>query len=208
MTLMRSVLSSSTHPIFDTRVTPTKLQVDGLDEVFGTHTVGDDHDTAAFAVNAVRRWWETMGRDRYPRASALMVTADAGGSNGYRNKLWKVELAKSAAETGLAITVCHYPPGTSKWNKIEHRMFSFITKNWRGKPLTSYQVIVDLVAATTTETGLRILAEWEQGDYPTGTEVTDAELAALPLTGHDWHPEWNYQFTPPKPVRKTIKATK
>jgi hypothetical protein len=174
----------------------------------GWMSVGDDHGTAAFAVNAVRRWWETMGRDRYPRATALMVTADAGGSNGYRNKLWKVELAKLAAETGLAITVCHYPPGTSKWNKIEHRMFSFITKNWRGKPLTSYQVIVDLVAATTTETGLRILAEWEQGDYPTGTEVTDAELAALPLTGHDWHPEWNYQFTPPKPVRKTIKAIK
>jgi len=165
----------------------------------GWMSVGDDHDTAAFAVNAVRRWWQAMGRDRYPEATTLMVTADAGGSNGYRNRLYKAELAKLAAETGLAITVCHYPPGTSKWNKIEHRMFSFITKNWRGKPLTSYQVIVELVAATTTETGLRILAEWDQGWYPAGTKISDTELAALPLTGHDWHPDWNYDLAPPKP---------
>jgi len=162
----------------------------------GWMSVGDDHDTAAFAVNAIRRWFATMGRDRYPEATTLMVTADAGGSNGYRNRLWKAELAALAAETGLAITVCHYPPGTSKWNKIEHRMFSFITKNWRGKPLTSYQVIVELVAATTTATGLQILAEWDQGYYPTGTQVTDNQLAALPLTGHDWHPEWNYDLNP------------
>ncbi len=135
-----------------------------------------------------------------------MVTADAGGPNGYRNKLWKLELAQLAAETGLAITVCHYPPGTSKWNKIEHRMFSFITKNWRGKPLTSYQVIVDLVASTTTDTGLRIAAEWDQSYYPTGTEVTDAQLAALPLTGHAWHPDWNYQLTPPRPPRNTTTS--
>jgi hypothetical protein len=167
----------------------------------GWMSVGDDHDTAAFAVNAIRSWWHTMGRERYPEATTLMVTADAGGSNGYRNKLWKVELARLAAETGLTITVCHYPPGTSKWNKIEHRMFSFITRNWRGKPLTSYQVIVELVAATTTETGLRILAQWDQGNYPTGIEITDAELAALPLTGHDWHPEWNYDLTPPRRTR-------
>jgi Rhodopirellula transposase DDE domain len=164
----------------------------------GWMSVGDDHDTSAFAVNAIRRWWETMGRARYPDATRLMVTADAGGSNGYRNRLWKVELAKLAAETGLEITVCHYPPGTSKWNKIEHQMFSFVTINWRGKPLTSYQVIVNLVAGTTTETGLRLLAEWDQGYYPTGVQVTDAELAALPLSGHEWHPEWNYDFTPPK----------
>lgn len=174
----------------------------------GWMSVGDDHDTAAFAVNAIRRWWDAMGKARYPEATTLMVTADAGGSNGYRNKLWKAELAKLAADTGLTITVCHYPPGTSKWNKIEHRMFSFITKNWRGKPLTSYQVIVELVAATTTETGLRILAEWDQGYYPTGTEITDAELAALPLAAHEWHPEWNYDLTPPKRPRRKAKTPK
>ena len=155
----------------------------------GWMSVGDDHDTSAFAVNAIRRWWQVMGKPRYPEATTLMITADAGGSNGYRNKLWKVELAALAAETGLTITVCHYPPGTSKWNKIEHRMFSFITKNWRGRPLTSYQVIVDLVAATTTKGGLRILAEWEQGDYPKGIQISDAQIAALPLVGHKWHPE-------------------
>ena len=164
----------------------------------GWMSVGDDHDTGAFAVNAIRRWWQTMGSARYPQATTLMVTADAGGSNGYRNRLWKRELAGLAAETGLEITVCHYPPGTSKWNKVEHRMFSFITKNWRGKPLTSYQVIVELVAATTTQAGLRVLAEWDQGYYPTGVEVTDTELADLPLTGHDWHPDWNYNLAPSK----------
>lgn len=162
----------------------------------GWMSVGDDHDTPAFAVNAIRRWWETMGRVRYPNATALMVTADAGGSNSYRSRVWKVELAALSAETGLTITVCHYPPGTSKWNKIEHRMFSFITKNWRGKPLTSYQMIVDLVAATTTTSGLRLLAEWDQGDYPTGVKVTDDQLNKLALTKHDWHPEWNYTLAP------------
>ena len=162
----------------------------------GWMSVGDDHDTPAFAVNALRRWWETMGAARYPEATTLMVTADAGGSNGYRSRVWKAELARLATELGLGITVCHYPPGTSKWNKIEHRMFSFITKNWRGRPLTSYQVIVELVAATTTATGLRILAEWDQGDYPTGVKVTDAELADLPLAKHEWHPEWNYDLIP------------
>ena len=164
----------------------------------GWMSVGDDHDTSAFAVNAIRRWWQVMGKPRYPEATTLMITADAGGSNGYRNKLWKVELAALAAETGLTITVCHYPPGTSKWNKIEQRMFSFITKHWRGRPLTSYQVIVDLVAATTTKGGLRILAEWEQGDYPTpkGIQISDAQIAALPLVGHKWHPEWNYDLNP------------
>jgi hypothetical protein len=167
-----------------------------MDANEGWVSVGDDHDTSAFAVNAIRRWWQAMGKQRYPDATKLMVTADAGGSNGYRNKLWKVELAKLAAETGLEITVCHYPPGTSKWNKIEHQMFSFITINWRGKPLTSYQVIVNLLAGTTTETGLRILAEWEQGYFPIGIEVTDEELAAVPLTGHEWHPEWNYDLSP------------
>lgn len=162
----------------------------------GWMSVGDDHDTAAFAVNAIRRWWKAMGADRYPNARRLLVTADAGGSNSYRNRLWKVELAKLAAETGLQITVCHYPPGTSKWNKIEHRMFSFITMNWRGKPLTSYRTIVELVAGTSTTTGLRILAEWDQGHYPAGIKISDKQLAELPLTGHDWHPEWNYNLAP------------
>ncbi len=161
----------------------------------GWMSVGDDHDTAAFAVNAIRRWWQSLGKDRYPDAQSLLITADVGGSNSYRNRLWKIELAKLATETGLTITVCHYPPGTSKWNKIEHRMFSFITENWRGTPLTSYQVIVDLVAATMTTTGLRILAEWDQGEYPKGIEVSDAELDGVPIRGHDWHPEWNYDIT-------------
>jgi len=167
----------------------------------GWMSVGDDHDTAAFAVNAVRRWWQAMGAERYPKARRLLITADAGGSNGYRNKLWKVELAKLAAETGLSISVCHYPPGTSKWNKVEHRMFSFITINWRGRPLTSYRTIVELAAGTTTDTGLRVLAEWDQGYYPAGIEVTDGQLAAIPLTGRDWHPEWNYDIAV-KPTRR------
>ncbi len=164
----------------------------------GWMSVGDDHDTATFAVNAIRRWWQSMGAERYPKAKRLMVTADAGGSNGYRNRLWKVELAKLAAETGLEISVCHYPPGTSKWNKIEHRLFSFVTGNWRGKTLTSYRTIVELISATTTETGLKVRAEWDQGYYPTGTQVTDAELAALPLKPDDWHGEWNYRLMPPR----------
>jgi hypothetical protein len=166
----------------------------GADE--GWMSVGDDHDTAAFAVQAIRRWWQAMGAERYPVARKLLVTADAGGSNSYRNRLWKVELGRLAAETGLEITVCHYPPGTSKWNKIEHRLFSFITKNWRGRPLTSYRTIVELVSATKTTTGLRVLAEWDQGYYPTGVEVTDAELAAVPIKAHKWHGEWNYDVTP------------
>jgi len=173
----------------------------------GWMSVGDDHDTPAFAVNAIRRWWNKMGQERYPDTPRLTITADAGGSNGYRTRAWKTELAALAAETGLQITVCHYPPGTSKWNKVEHRMFSFITKNWRGRPLTSYQVIVELVAATNTQTGLRILAEWDQADYPTGVEITDAQLASVPLTKHEWHPEWNYDIAPPKPLnrRRTAK---
>ena len=167
----------------------------------GWVSVGDDHDTAAFAVNAIRRWWQTMGAQRYPQARRLMVTADAGGSNGYRNRLWKLELARLSEDTGLDITVCHYPPGTSKWNKVEHRMFSFVTINWRGRPLTSYQTIVELVAATTTETGLKIRAEWDQGFYPTGTEVTEQQLLASNVQPHDWHGEWNYDL-PAKPQKK------
>lgn len=166
----------------------------GSDE--GWVSVGDDHDTAAFAVNAIRRWWQVLGADRYPRAKRLLVTADAGGSNSYRNRAWKVELGRLATETGLEITVCHYPPGTSKWNKVEHRLFSFVTKNWRGRPLTSYRTVVELIGATKTKTGLKVLAEWDQGSYPTGIKVTDIELAAVALTPHDWHGDWNYTIVP------------
>lgn len=165
----------------------------------GWVSVGDDGDTAAFAVASIRTWWQTMGAARYPDATRLLITADAGGSNGYRVRLWKTELAQLAAETGLSITVCHYPPGTSKWNKIEHRMFSFITKNWRGRPLTSYRTIVELIAATTTETGLKINAAYDEGYYPRGVKVTDKQLAAVPLTPHDWHGTWNYTIRPPDP---------
>lgn len=162
----------------------------------GWVSVGDDHDTATFAVNAIRRWWQTMGQVRYPNASRLMVTADAGGSNSYRNRLWKVQLAAFAAETGLTILVCHYPPGTSKWNKIEHRLFSFISTKWRGQKLDSYRTIVDLVAGTKTKTGLCVQAEWDRGDYPIGIKVSDSELAALPVTPDEWHGEWNYRISP------------
>ena len=162
----------------------------------GWVSVGDTGDTAEFAVASIRRWWAQMGAERFPDATELLITADAGGSNGYRVRAWKVELAKFAADTGLEITVCHYPPGTSKWNKIEHRMFSFISMNWRGRPLTSYRTIIELIGATTTTKGLNIRAERDLGYYPTGVKITDAELAALPLTRHDWHPDWNYTLHP------------
>jgi hypothetical protein len=158
----------------------------------GWVSVGDHHDTPAFAVATIRRWWERMGHARYPGATRLMITADAGGSNSYRSRLWKTELARLAADTGLVITVCHFPPGTSKWNKIEHRLFSFISINWRGRTLTSYRVVVELIAATTTKSGLKVQAEFDEGYYPTGVKVTDAELAAIPLQPHHWHGEWNY----------------
>jgi hypothetical protein len=163
----------------------------------GWVNVGDDHDTPAFAVASIARWWERMGRVRYPDATRLLITADAGGSNGYRSRAWKAELARLAATIGLAITVCHMPPGTSKWNKIEHRLFSFISINWRGKPLTTYRVIVELIAATTTRTGLRVHADLDTGHYPLGQKVTDAELAALPIHKHHWHGDWNYTVHPP-----------
>jgi Rhodopirellula transposase DDE domain len=158
----------------------------------GWVSVGDTADTAEFAVNAIRSWWNHMGRARFPEATRLLITADAGGSNGYRVRAWKFELAKLAADTGLEITVCHYPPGTSKWNRIEHRMFSFITINWRGRPLTTYRTIIELISATTTETGLKIRAEHDTEWYETGVKISDAEMAALPLTRHDWHGDWNY----------------
>jgi hypothetical protein len=164
----------------------------------GWVSVGEDHDTAAFAVATIRRWWEQIGKAAYPDATRLLVCADAGGPNGYRSRLWKVELGKLAAETGLQVTVCHFPPGTSKWNRIEHRLFSHISMNWRGRPLVSHEVIVDLIGATTTRTGLKVRAELDRGAYPTGVKVSDAELAAVPLTRHDWHGEWNYTITGPR----------
>ena len=162
----------------------------------GWVSVGDTGDTASFAVEAIRRWWYSMGRARFPDAAKLLITADAGGSNGHRVKLWKVELATLAEETGLEITVCHYPPGTSKWNKIEHRMFSFISMNWRGRPLVSYRTIIELISATTTKTGLTIKAERDWNNYETGVQVGKAELAALPLLRHKFHGDWNYTLMP------------
>ena len=162
----------------------------------GWVSVGIDHDTGAFAVNAIRSWWKLMGRERYPDASTLLITADGGGSNGSRVRLWKLELQKLADEFGLTITVCHLPPGTSKWNRIEHRLFSFITGNWRGKPLVSHQVIVQLIAATTTKTGLTVRCELDQNTYPAGIKVSDAEIEAVNLARHDFHGEWNYTISP------------
>jgi hypothetical protein len=162
----------------------------------GWVSVGTDHETSAFAVATLRRWWHGVGRAAYPAADRLLVCADAGGSNDYRRRLWKTELGRLAAETGLAITVCHYPPGTSKWNKIEHRLFSHITMNWRGRPLVSHQVIVELIGATTTGAGLTVHAELDQGAYPKGVKVSDHELAAVPLRRHAWHGEWNYTVLP------------
>jgi hypothetical protein len=163
----------------------------------GWVNVGDDHDTPAFAVASIGAWWERMGRSRCSDATKLLITADAGGSNSYRSRAFKTELAKLAATIGLAITVCHMPPGTSKWNKIEHRLFSFITMNWRGKPLLTYRTVIELIAATTTATGLRVEADLDTGYYPTGVTVTDEQLAAIPIKRHDWHPEWNYTIHPP-----------
>jgi hypothetical protein len=162
----------------------------------GWVSVGTDHDTAAFAVESIRRWWTAAGSGDYPEARRLLITADAGGSNGYRTRAWKAELAALAAETGLQITCCHLPPGTSKWNKIEHRLFSHITMNWRGRPLTSHEVIVQTIAATTTRTGLRVRAELDDSAYDTGVKVSDRQMDALPLTRHDWHGDWNYTLRP------------
>ena len=166
----------------------------------GWVSVGTDHDTAAFAVNTIRSWWNATGRASYPDASRLLITADGGGSNGSRTRLWKTELAALAAEAGLRITVCHLPPGTSKWNKIEHRLFSHISMNWRGRPLTSHDVIVNTIAATTTRTGLSVHAELDENNYPLGVKIPDQQMKALEadgtLTRHNWHGEWNYTLNP------------
>lgn len=162
----------------------------------GWVSVGIDHDTAQFAVASIKSWWEHLGKERFPQATMLTITADCGGSNGYRTRLWKTELQRLADQTGLRIRVCHFPPATSKWNQIEHRLFSFITKNWRGKPLESRQVIIDLIAATTTRTGLKVYAQLDERTYPKKIKVSDAELAAVNLLGEAFHPEWNYSIKP------------
>jgi len=162
----------------------------------GWVTVGTDHDTSAFAVATLRSWWDTIGRSRYPTADRLLICADGGGSNGYRVRAWKIELAAFAADTGLAVTVAHLPPGTSKWNKIEHRLFSQITMNWRGRPLKTHQIIVDLIASTSTATGLTVQCTLDTCQYPTGITYSDKDVTALPLQRHDFHGEWNYTLLP------------
>src|SRR6266851_377350 len=159
-------------------------------------SVGRDHDTPAFAVASIRQWWKMMGKVSYPHADELLITADAGGSNGYRSRVWKVRLQALADELNLRIRVCHFPPGTSKWNKIEHRLFCHITQNWRGKPLRTFETIVDLIGHTRTARGLRVKAKLDPRNYPTGIAVTDAELKGVALRPHNFHGEWNYQVVP------------
>jgi len=166
----------------------------------GWVSVGVDHDTSAFAVETIRRWWYSMGQSIYPKAKQLLITADSGGSNGSRVRLWKVELQRLADETGLQLRVCHLPPGTSKWNKIEHRLFSFISQNWRGKPLVTHQVIVDLIAATSTKTGLKVRAQIDSNLYPPGLKISDREVAALHIERDAFHGEWNYKISPRPPA--------
>jgi hypothetical protein len=167
----------------------------GSDE--GWVSVGDSADTAEFAVESIRRWWDQLGRRRFPAATRLLITADAGGSNGPRVRAWKWHLARLAADTGLELTVCHYPPGTSKWNKIEHRLFSFISMNWRNRPLTDIRTIVELIAATQTKTGLAVHCAYDPNWYPTGEKISDRDFNSIPHHPHDWHGEWNYTITPP-----------
>jgi Rhodopirellula transposase DDE domain len=162
----------------------------------GWVNVGTDHDTAAFAVESIRRWWHTMGQQVYPNAQRVLITADGGGSNSYRTRLWKTELQQLANDTGLALSVCHLPPGTSKWNKIEHRLFSYISQNWRGKPLVSHEVIVHLIASTTTRTGLTVRCELDTNKYPKGIKITDEELNQVHIIRDPFHGEWNYTIKP------------
>jgi transposase len=177
----------------------------------GWVSVGTDADTAQFAIESIRRWWQAAGHAGYPAARRLLVTADAGGSNGYRTRAWKAGLADLAAETGLEITCCHFPPGTSKWNKIEHRLFAHITMNWRGRPLISYEVIVSTIAATTTRAGLTVTAELDTGRYPRGVKISDTIMGTLPLSRHGWHGEWNYTLAPqpvPPPAAPPLPAAR
>lgn len=172
------------------RANPYGVYDIGADEAWVS--VGTDHDTSAFAVQTIRRWWFSMGCQRYPQARQLLITADGGGSNGHRVRLWKRELSRFAQETGLDIQVCHFPPGTSKWNKIEHRLFSFITMNWRGRPLISHEIIVNLIASTTTRSGLKVHAAIDPAKYPKGVVVSDEEFAAIKLDRDAFHGDWNY----------------
>ena len=165
----------------------------------GFVSVGTDHDTAVFAVDTIRRWWNTMGKEKYPEASELMITADGGGSNGSRVRLWKLELQKFANEIGFPVRVSHFPPGTSKWNKIEHKMFSYISMNWRGRPLVTHEVIVNLIANTTTNSGLQINAELNRNTYPTGIKVSDLEFESINIKRNEFHGEWNYIISPQAP---------
>lgn len=167
----------------------------------GFVNVGTDHDTGAFAVASIRGWWRFEGRRLYPKARSLLITADGGGSNGYRLRQWKVELQKLADATGLSITVCHFPPGTSKWNKVEHRLFSFISSNWRGEPLRDYETIVRLIAATTTAKGLKVTCRLDRRRYPRGRKISDEEFATVNLRPHSFHGEWNYSIEPRRRVR-------
>lgn len=176
------------------RANPYGVYDIGADEAWVS--VGTDHDTSAFAVQTIRRWWFSMGRQRYPQARQLLITADGGGSNGHRVRLWKLELSRLASDTGLEIQVCHFPPGTSKWNKIEHRLFSFITMNWRGRPLISHEVIVNLIASTKTRSGLKVRAELDNAEYPKGLVVSDDDFAAIKLERNDFHGDWNYRIRP------------
>lgn len=171
----------------------------GVYDIAANHgwvSVGIDADTAAFAVESIRRWWQKLGQARYPGAHSLTITADCGGSNGARVRLWKRELQRFANETGLTVTVTHHPPGTSKWNRIEHRLFAYIAQNWRGKPLVSHQVIVQLISNTTTDKGLKVCCEIDRNLYPTGVKVSDQEMAELNIKGDEFHPEWNYTISP------------
>ena len=176
------------------RVTPYGVYDLAADE--GWVSVGTDHDTARFAAETIKKWRDEMGRARYPRATELLITADGGGSNGSRNRLWKVALQDVADATGLVLHVCHFPPGTSKWNKIEHRLFCHVTQNWRGRPLVSHDVVVSLIGATTTEAGLRVRAALNTKTYPTGVKVGKQEMATVNLSRDDFHGEWNYTISP------------
>ncbi len=176
------------------KVTP--YGVYDIDKNLGWVNVGIDNDTAAFAVESIRQWWLTMGEVLYPTAKELLITADGGGSNSSRSRLWKIELQKLSNETNLTICVCHFPPGTSKWNKIEHRLFSFISQNWRGKPLISHEVIINLIASTTTSKGLKVKSRLDNGEYQKGIKITDKELKEVNIYKEKFHGEWNYKIIP------------
>ncbi len=166
----------------------------------GFVNVGIDHETAEFAVESIRRWWQNIGKELYPTGKELLIIADGGGSNGARNRLWKMQLQQFATQSGLSITVCHLPPATSKWNKIEHRLFSYISINWRGKPLTSFETVIELISHTTTKQGLTVTAVKDSNSYPTGIKVSDEDLATLNIKSEPFHGDWNYTIQPQESV--------